>query len=149
MADHKVDIRSGVDIECTAAAAWAIIADFSRNPEWQQGMRSCVWITEPPIALGSRYKQEAAFLGKPIRTTFEVVELVDGSSITIDTVEGTFPIKVTRTVEPLGTGDRCRVSAHVRGTPAGIMGLMSPLMAPMVKRSVDGDYKRLKGLLEN
>ena len=67
--------------------------------------------------------------------------------MTIDTVEGTFPITVTRAVEPAGDG-RCEVSAHVQGTPKGIMGLLSPLMAPIVRRSVNGDYQRLKEMLE-
>jgi len=149
--EHKVDITSGVDIDRPAAEVWSVIADFARNTEWQGGMKACSWTTDPPIAVGSRYDQEAAFLGRTIRTSFEVVELDESDdgrrSVTIDTVEGTFPITVTRTVEPLGH-DRCRVSAHVRGTPDGLMGLLSPVMRPMVRRSVSGDYDRLKRLLE-
>ena len=150
MAGHKVDITSGCEIARPVADVWAVIADFSRNTEWQGGMRSCEWITDPPIAVGSRYVQEAGFLGRTIRTTFEVVDLdtSDGRrSVTIDTVEGTFPILVTRTVERIAD-DRSRVSAHVRGSPDGVMGVVSPLMKPMVRRSVDGDYARLRQLLE-
>ncbi len=151
VSDHKVDITSGCEVDRPADEAWAVISDFARNPEWQGGMRSCAWSTDPPLAVGSRYRQEAAFLGRAIRTTFEVIgleEAADGRrSVTIDTVEGTFPITVTRTVEPLGA-QRCRVSAHVRGSPDGLMGVLSPLTKPMVRRAVDRDYARLKQLLE-
>lgn len=108
-----------------------MISDFARNTEWQGGMKACSWTTDPPIAVGSRYDQEAGFLGRTVFTTFE----------------GTFPTTVTRTVEPLAD-DRSRVSAHVRGTPNGLMGLLSPVMRPMVRRSVSGDSARLKQLLE-
>ncbi|MGI9645398.1 MAG: SRPBCC family protein [Ilumatobacteraceae bacterium] len=64
---HKVDIMSGCEIARPAADVWAVVADFSRNTEWQGGMRSCEWITDPPIAVGSRYAQEASFLGRTIR----------------------------------------------------------------------------------
>ncbi|MGI9645397.1 MAG: hypothetical protein ACR2O6_08830 [Ilumatobacteraceae bacterium] len=77
----------------------------------------------------------------------ELDEADDPRSVTIDTVEGTFPITVTRTVERIDD-DRSTVSAHVRGSPSGLMGVLSPLMRPMVRRSVDGDYSRLKELLE-
>ncbi len=146
----RVDVRSEVLVDAEAADAWAVVSDFSRNPEWQKGMVRCTWVTEPPLRIGSRYEQRARFLGRDITTLFEVIALTDRGqgvrSIGIDTVEGTFPITVTRTVEPTPHG--CRISAHVRGTPGGLMGLASPLMAGMVKRSVDGDYRRLKALLE-
>lgn len=143
----RLDIKSSIEIAVAPAAAWQIISDFSRNPEWQKGMRSCRWTTEPPLAVGSRYEQHARFLGKDIVTTFEVIELDPGRRITIDTVEGTFPITVTRTVEPSGQGST--VIARVVGDAGGIFGLITPFMRPLVKRSVDGDYRRLKALLES
>ena len=143
----KVDITSSTAIAAAPSTVWEIVADFARNPEWQKGMKSCVWITEPPLRVGSRYAQEASFLGRAIRTVFEVVELTPGSTITIDTVEGTFPITVTRTVEASPPG--CVVGAHVRGSPTGIMGLLSPLTTPLVRRSVNADYQRLKKIAEN
>lgn len=124
-----------------------VIADFSRNPGWQRGMKTAEWVTEPPLAVGSRYVQRAGFLGREIRSLFEVIELDPGTLVTIDTVEGTFPITVTRSVTPEGNG--CLISADVRGDAGGLFGLMKPLLRILVRRSVAGDYKRLKRLLEN
>lgn len=142
----QIKTRSSVEIDVPAASAWAVIADFSRNPEWQRGMKACQWVTEPPLAVGSRYEQRASFLGREIRSLFEVVELEPGRRVSIDTIEGTFPITVTRSVE--AAGDGCVVTAEVSGDAGGIFGILSPLMRPLVKRSVDGDYARLKRLLE-
>ena len=143
----RLEIESSAAISAPAEAAWEVVADFSRNPEWQRGMQECTWVTEPPLAVGSRYEQRARFLGREIRSLFEVVALDPGRAITIDTIEGSFPIKVTRRVVP--TTDGCIVTADVAGDAGGFFGLLAPLLRPLVKRSVDGDYARLKTLLED
>lgn len=142
----SIAVSSSVAVAVPAAVAWGVIADFSRNPEWQRGMRSARWLTEPPLAVGSRYVQHARFLGRDVRSVFEVVELDPGRRVTIDTVEGTFPITVTRSVAPAATG--CLISADVRGDAGGLFRLAAPLLPALVKRSVAGDYKRLRRLLE-
>lgn len=138
-----IEVTSSVEIDRPANAVFAFVADAENNPEWQGGMRSCRWITEPPIRVGSIYRQEAVFLGRTIESTFEVVTFQPGSSITIATLESTFPIRVTRSVQPLGP-DRCRVSAKVRGDPSGTMRLFAPILLWMVQRSVRSDYRRLR-----
>lgn len=103
----RIHITSEVAVAVAPATAWAVIADFSRNPEWQGGMRSCQWVTPPPLAVGSRYEQVASFLGRTIATTFEVVALAetdDHASVTIDSVVSTFPLTVTRSVVPAPGG---------------------------------------------
>ena len=110
-------------------------------------MERCAWVTDPPLREGSIYEQEARFLGKPITSTFEVVDLQPGRSMTIRTIESTFPIEVTRSVEPRGEG-RCVARAKVTGDPSGVFRLAAPLMRRMVERSVRGDYRRLKEHLE-
>jgi len=143
----QLDIKSSMEMAVPATQVWEVVSDFARNPQWQKGMQSCTWLTEPPVAVGSRYEQHARFLRKDVMTTFEVIELDPGRLVTIDTVEGTFPITVTRTVVPTAGG--CRVVANVRGDAGGIFGLITPLMRLLVKRSVTNDYRRLKALLED
>ena len=126
---------------------FATLADFEANPRWQKGMKTCRFVTEPPLRVGSRYEQEASFLGRKILSLFEVVELEPGRSITITTIESSFPITVTRTVEPDGEGGS-RVRAEVTGDATGFFRIARPLLARMVQRSVDRDYRVLKETLE-
>ncbi len=143
-----MEITSGVEIARPAEEVFAVVADFARNPEWQGGMEHCAWTTPPPHGVGSRYAQRARFLGRPIVTEFEVTAYEPGRSVSIASVQSTFPIQVTRTVEPLGP-ERCRVTARVRGEPGGLFRLLGPLLRAMVKRSVDRDYAALRRLLED
>ena len=122
------------------------VADFffdaANNPTWQKGMRRCVWESTGPIGVGSTYRQVASFLGRPITSRFEVTEYTPGESITIRTIESTFPIAVTRTVESI-TPTTCRVTARISGGPGGIFALAAPLIRRAAQRSVDADYDRL------
>lgn len=134
-----------IDIACPADAAFAVLSDFARNPEWQGGMVACRWTSPGGLALGATYGQEARFLGRAILTTFEVTALDPGRSVSIASIVSTFPIRVTRSVEPLGD-DACRVTARVWGEPPWYLRL--PGMAGMLQRSIQRDYAQLRELLE-
>lgn len=124
----------------------AEVADFFfdavNNPSWQKGMRRCEWETPDPIGVGSTYLQEAAFLGRPVISRFEVTEHTPGESISIETIESTFPIAVTRTVESISPSS-CRVNAQISGGPGGVFAIVAPLIRRVAQRSVDADYDRL------
>lgn len=139
-----LDFTHTIEINRPAADVFTFVADFENNPRWQGGMRSCAWTSEQHAAVGATYVQHAQFLGRRIDTHFRVTELEPGRRISIESTVSTFPIQVTRSVEPLGV-DSCRVTAHIRGQPTGLLRLFSG----MVKRSVRRDYDQLKALLES
>ena len=140
-------MTASIEINRPADAVFDYIANMALNATWQAGMRECRVTSQPPLGVGSTYEQVASFMGRAVRSSFVVTEFDPGRSITIETVESTFPIKVTRSVEPL-TAERTRVSARIEGGPGGILGLLAPLMKRMAQRTVRGDYRRLKSLLE-
>ena len=141
-------MTASIEIEQPAAEVFAYVADFEQNPTWQGGMRSCRWTSEPPLRVGSTYDQQASFLGRSINSSFVVTALEPGASITIETTESTFPITVTRAVEAISETS-CRVSATVDGGPGGVLAVLGVLMRPLAQRSVRGDYRRLKTVLED
>jgi uncharacterized membrane protein len=137
------------EIERSAEVVWEYMANAEHNPEWLSNMRSARWTTEPPIAVGSRYEQMARFLGKDVRTSFEVTALQPGRSITISSLPGSsFPIQITRVVEPLGP-QRTRVREVAEGDASGFYRVAERLIRPIVRRNIAGAYRRLKHLLES
>lgn len=142
-----MEVTSQIDIDRPAAAVFDYVADMSNNTAWQQGQVRCDWTSDPPIAIGSTYDQEARFLGRAIVSNFEVTEFEPGRRIRIVSTGGTMDIDVTRTVTPVEDGG-CRVGAIVRGDAPGPMKLLGPLLPVMVRASVRKDYRRLKELLE-
>lgn len=122
--------------------------DASNNPKWQNGMVSCEWLSDPPIAVGSTYVQLARFMGRDVKSTFVVTDFEPGRMIRIETIESSFPIQVERKVEPIDEST-CRVRADITGGPEGVLKVLTPLMAGRAQKSVDADYDRLVQLLES
>ncbi|HEU4916869.1 MAG TPA: SRPBCC family protein [Acidimicrobiia bacterium] len=143
-----MELGASRDIARPAGEVFGFVADSSNNPLWQKGQTSCIWTSPPPIGVGSTYDQEARFLGRTVRNTFEVVEFDPGHSITIRSIAGTFPITVRRTVEELGPTSS-RVTAEIRGEPGSVFRVAGPLLRRMAQRSVDADYDRLQRLLDS
>lgn len=142
-----MDLRATREIARSAADVFAFISDAANNPHWQKGQVSCVWRSPGPIGVGSRYDQEARFLGRRVLSIFEVTEYEAGRTIEIRSTAGSFPITVRRAVEPLGP-NHSRVSAHISGEPGGFFRIAGPAVQRLAQRSVDADYDRLKELLE-
>ena len=135
----SVDFEHTVDIDKPALAVFEFLAEFENNPSWQQGMHSCQWTSPTRGAVGSTYVQVAQFMGRRIDTHFVVTEFEPGRLIAIESTQSTVPIQVTRRVEPLDAG-RCRVIAHVRGQPSGLLKIFSG----MVRKNVEKDSARLR-----
>ena len=142
-----IETVTTIDVKRPASDVFDYVADMSNNPEWQQGMKSCRWTTEPPIRVGSRYDQHASFMGREITSKFEVTEYVAGERIRIVTYESTFALDITRTVEAIDDAS-CRVTAIVRGEQAGFFKVFGPLLNKMVSSSVRKDYRALREILE-
>jgi uncharacterized membrane protein len=142
-------VRNTVDIDRPAGEVFAFLDDVTNNTRWLKGMQSCTWTTDPPVRVGSRYEQVARFLGKEIRTSFEVTTHEPGRVVTIESREGSsFPLTVTREVERIDD-DRSRVIETVHSDPSGFYKVAQPLLRAMVARNIARDYRTLKALLES
>ena len=137
-----------LEIDRSAEVVWEYMQNAEHNPEWLSNMESACWTSDPPIAVGSRYEQVARFLGKEVRTCFEVTALDPGHSITISSLPGSsFPIEIMRQVEPVGDG-RSRVREIAGGDANGFYRVAEPLLRAIVAHNITRAYRRLKQLLE-
>lgn len=136
-----------IDIMKPPEEVFAYITNFENNPKWQGGMKSCKFTSEGPLGVGTTYEQVASFLGRPILTTFEVIEYKPNRSVKFVSRQSTFPLHILRSVEPIEGGTH--VHAVIEGEPTGFFALLGPLLNPMVTRSINKDYAKLKQLLES
>lgn len=142
------NINTTIEIKGDPAEIFAFISDPSNNPKWQGGMVAAEVTSSGPLGVGSTYKQVAKMLGREINSIFEIVAYEPGRLIKGRTVESSFPITFTRIVEPAKRPGYARVQAIVEGDASGFFKLFGPLLDRMVKKSVEGDYTRLKALFE-
>lgn len=134
------------DIAAPPEAVWAVVADYSRGPEWQKNMTSARWTSPAPHGVGSEFEQTAHFMGRDMTAGYEVTEHDAPRVTAIRSTSGPFPITVRRVVEATSGGTR--VTETDTGGPGGIASVLSPLMKMMMRRTIGRDYRRLKELLE-
>ncbi len=142
----SVDVRVETTINREVDDVAAYAGDPTNAPEWYINIKSVVWETPPPVAVGSRMAFVAQFLGRRIAYTYEVVELVPCERLVMRTEDGPFPMETTYTWEP--SGDATRMTLRNRGNPSGFSKMTSPLMERAMRRATTKDLARLKRFLE-
>lgn len=142
-----IEVRVSIEAEQPPEEVFAYWSDWANNPTWQTGMESCVWTSDPPMKVGSTYDQTARFLGRPIVSSFEVIEFVPDAKVRIRTTKSTLPLDITREVTARPDGGSI-LNAVIRGEPQGPMRWFNPLTRRMVERNIKADYARLEALLK-
>lgn len=140
-------VETIVHINRGSDEVFAFISNFENNPLWQSGQVEARFTSEGPLRVGSTYDQVAKFLGRRIESTFEVLAYEPGWKVKAASTSGSFPITFTRMVEARDGG--AKVSAVIEGDASGFFKLAEPLLARMVQRSVDADYRNLKRIMES
>ena len=144
-----IDVTAALEIDAAPAAVAAVQFDATRDPEWIGGVGRVELVTAPPLGQGSRVRRIGGFLGRPIVWLMDVVEFQPDRLVAMHALESPFPMDVDYRLEPLDGGRRTRASIRIRGEGRGMYGLPGPLMGPMVRRSVQGDLRRLKRIVES
>ena len=146
MAPVDVNVDTVIDRPRHVVAAYA--ADPDNATAWYVNIKSVQWKTSQPLAVGSQFAFTAAFLGRTLTYTYEVVEFVADRRFVMRTAEGPFPMETTYEWDDAG-GDSTRMSLRNRGEPSGFSGIAAPMMSLAMKRANTRDLQRLKSILES
>jgi hypothetical protein len=129
-----------------------IVAAYAAEPDnataWYVNIKTVEWKTPRPLAVGSQFAFTAAFLGRTLTYTYEVVEFVPDRRFVMRTAEGPFPMETTYEFDDVAP-ESTRMTLRNRGEPSGFSGIAAPMMAVAMKRANTKDLKRLKAILES
>lgn len=142
-----VDVTMEADIRRPREEVATFASDPLNVPRWYANIRAVEVLTDGPLAVGSRMRFVARFLGRTIEYTYEVAELVPGERLVMTTASGPFPMTTTYTFTDLPTGST-RMGLRNHGSPSGFGALAAPVLARAMERAVTKDLRRLTGLLE-
>jgi hypothetical protein len=126
---------------------FAYATDPRNDPVWIGGISEAELLGDPPLEKGSSVRRVASFMGRRIEYVLEVAELEPGAMLAMRSVRSPFPMAVTYSFEPADGGTRMAI--RVEGEPGGMYRLAGPFLPGMVRRSVAGDLRRLKSILES
>ena len=124
----------------------AFAMDVAHEPEWIGGVIEATRLGEGPLGEGTRVARVAKFLGRRFEYVNEIIEYEEGVRLSMKSVAGPFPMDICYEFEDAEGGTLARI--RVQGEASGFFRLASPVLAPMVRRSVQRDLGTLKGLLE-
>jgi hypothetical protein len=142
-----VDVHSEIEIARPRAEVAAYAADPGNAITWYENIKAVEWITQPPVATGSRMAFVAQFLGRRLAYEYVVTEYVPRERLVMRTAEGPFPMETTYTWTD-GADGGTRMTLRNRGEPSGFKSVAAPLMAAAMRRANTKDLERLKALLE-
>ena len=142
-----VDVQTEIVIVRPRSEVAAYAADPDKATSWYENIKAVDWETPRPLAVGSRLKFVAEFLGRTLAYTYEIRELAPAERLVMSTAEGPFPMETTYTWEDAADG-ATRMTLRNRGEPAGFKALAAPLMARAMRRANGKDLRRLKQILE-
>ncbi len=141
-----IEVTVVTEVDVAAEVAFAYLADVTKNPEWQHGVRSTKWTSSPRGEVGATYDQTLDYRNQV--TSYRVTAIDPGKSMSVESVgEATIPTMVTRAVEPR-TAESCTVRVTIVGHPRGLRRLARRAITKAVRRATEVDYTVLKRKLE-
>src|SRR5919109_1925217 len=99
-----------IEIARRAEDVYSYVTDLSRLPEWQKSVVSVRAERDVPLSVGSRFVVTRRDFGREQAMTAELTELNPPSSWAVRGVDGPVRGALEGTIEPLGAGDRSRVT---------------------------------------
>ncbi len=142
-----VDVESFIEISRPRDEVAAYSIDPDNATAWYENIKDVQWESPRPLAVGSRIAFVAEFLGRRLRYTYEVTELVPGERFVMRTATGPFPMETTYTWQDAPEG-ATRMVLRNRGEPAGFAKIAGAVMVGAMRRANRKDLRRLKQILE-
>lgn len=143
-----VDVVTEIEIARPRGEVSAFAVDPENTTSWYKNIEAVEWETPPPVAVGSRLRFRARFLGRALEYTYEVRELVPGERFVMATAEGPFPMETTYAWAD-APGAATTMTLRNRGEPTGFAAVAAPVMTRAMRRANQADLRRLKALLES
>lgn len=142
-------IKETIDIDRRPEDVFSYATDPSHIPEWQESAVSATKLGDAPLAVGSKVKVTRRIGRREMPMTMQVSELDPPRSWRFDGIDGPVRGHVKGTIEPIGDGERSRVTLALDFESHGIGKLLVPLVVrPNVRKEMPRNEQHLKDVLE-
>lgn len=142
----SVDITAEVTIARPRAEVAAYMFDPRHDAAWTGGLVDARPLSDGPLRTGSKVERTSKFLGRKFSYVIEVLDHEADAMVRMLTTEP-FEMRITYRLED-AEGGATRTSIRAAGGGTGFFAMAGPLLARMVKRSIQNDLLMLKEILE-
>ena len=139
-------VELSVVINRPLEACFAYLTDLANDLEWRREWIETEKTTDGPHGVGARYRLTGALLGRRIATEYETVAYEPNRLAAWKAVSGPLPLSFSRAFEAVEGGTR--VTMRYEGDSA-LLRLAGPLVAGIGRRQMEGDFPKLKQVMES
>lgn len=141
-----IRLERDVLIDVPIGDIYAFILDFENESQWAQEVVRTEKTSDGPVEVGSTFADHVSFMGRTIKTSYEILEIDDNAAITIKTSSGPVPFTATYSFSEEDQGTRLSITADVE--PGGFFKLATPMIRRQLERQWTQNFASLKALLE-
>lgn len=125
---------------------FALVTDFRRNKEWQNGVTESSQTPDGPTQLGTQFKTVRTFLGQHIEATGEVTEFVPNQKFGIRSTSGPMQFSMSQTFESTGAGTTMHMVVEMEGS--GFFKIAEGALGKNITKEFEAQAEKLKAVLE-
>jgi uncharacterized membrane protein len=140
-------VETSVVINRPLEACFAYLTDLGNDVEWRREWIDAEKTTDGPHGVGARYRLTGAFLGRRYATEYEAIAYEPNRLAAWKAVSGPLPLTFSRAFEGVEGGTR--VTMRYEGEMRGLLNLAGPVIAGVGRRQLEGDFPKLKQLMES
>jgi carbon monoxide dehydrogenase subunit G len=139
--------ESTVTVDTPPSETFPWLLDADKVPRWMTGLEVYEPLDPPPLAVGSRIRQQLSVSGQQLRFELQVAELEPPRRAVLRFEGSGFSAANEYTVEADGGGSR--VTWVIAGETTSFKAkLIAPMVQAKLQEKLDGDLARLRALLE-
>lgn len=143
-----IKIHVETEIMCPIEEVFAFTVSSDYDHQWQSGVLEARQTSEGSMAVGATFLQDVQFLGRRVRSTYEVTDYIPGERFAFRTTSGPIPIEGAYTYERL-TENSTRVIMRAEAEVGGFFKLAEPLVARTAQRQWEANFMTAKDILES
>ncbi|MHC4406125.1 MAG: SRPBCC family protein [Planctomycetota bacterium] len=139
--------ETNVVIDRPVEEVFTFFTNFENSPKWQSGVIEVQLLSEGPMAAGSTYLYVGEYMGRRTESEGLISEYEPNRLWGAKFSSGPFSAHEQFLFEPSNGGTK--LTALVDGEVGGLLRLAEPIMIWFFRRQLEGDFAKLKELLEN
>lgn len=127
-------IERSVAVQQPVEKVWDFLSDFTTTESWDPGTVSCERVSGDG-GVGTVYRNVSRFMGREVEIEYTTVEVVAGREFRLRGRTGSMEMEDTMRFH--AEDGRTRVDYIAHFEPQGLTKLVSPLLAPFLKKLGD------------
>ena len=141
-----VQIDRSILINQPVHDVFAFILNFENEPKWAEEVVKTQKTSKGQVGIGTTFTDHVEFMGRTLKSTYEILVIEPNKAITIKTSSGPVPFLATYTFNDQNGVTNLSITAKIE--PRGLLKLAAPIIRRQLDHQWERNFENLKKLLE-